>query len=309
MTDDQTALALLRAVFGTADDDFAARDDDTPRLLYADRLDELTGTVVCPQCEGKKDYWVGLGCAQCARCDGVGRVPDGLAARAEFIRVQCEIHWREAGGWKGGSLDPAARLDALRQREDELLSSDTGWALVDGFHTTTRPDSHLFGTGSANGRYGAGLWRRGFVERVECTAAHWLAHADSLYWHAGRRVPCEICGGLAKAERLLGMTPEPADPDCVLCRGEGTLPRPCPPTAQPVAEVRLTELVPPVDLDNDPRGQIPYDFGVAVRHLCDERGIPCPGLHGDRITWPEAFAAIWPGVAFDFPDADYPDVD
>jgi len=286
VTDDPTALALLRAVLGRADDDFAARDDDTPRLLYADRLDELAGTVPCGACGGGGVKAVGVvkkggpeewgpwkqyvmdppppTLVDCPACSGSGRVPDALAARAELVRVQCEIHWREAGGWKGGSPDPAARLDALRQRKLQLLS-----VVQDSVRTALA------------GAYDGVWWqawefRRGFVESLSCTAADWLAHANPVYWHEKQRVPCEACDGRGYIEidcRLKGgpeFGPERVyiEPPlssvrhgCQACGGDvirygtGTVPRPCPPTAQPVTEVRLTSL-PPELLDRKDWGRV-----------------------------------------------------
>lgn len=105
-------VALLRAV--------AARpDDDTPRLVYADWLDDNAGTIDCPKCggsgyqpptaadflfvrervgpDGHVTRYVEMGPVnfrpppKCDRCRGTGAVADGRAARAEFIRVQVEL--------------------------------------------------------------------------------------------------------------------------------------------------------------------------------------------------------------------------
>lgn len=66
--------AFLRAIFD-------APDDDTPRLVYADFLEE-----------------------------------NGQPDRAEFIRVQCELDRLRDGG-----EDTGKRVDQLRAREDELF--------------------------------------------------------------------------------------------------------------------------------------------------------------------------------------------
>ncbi len=60
-------------------------ESDAERLIYADYLDERSGTVACPIC---RDYGKTAGCR---RCHDSGRVPDGNAGRAEFIRVQCAL--------------------------------------------------------------------------------------------------------------------------------------------------------------------------------------------------------------------------
>lgn len=98
--------------------------DDTPRLVYADWLDEQAERVPCGDCSGsgRKPKAVRRVCAwcrgtgtartgpprtcrqckgagtkptggavasDCGTCSGVGRVSDGRAERAEFIRLQC----------------------------------------------------------------------------------------------------------------------------------------------------------------------------------------------------------------------------
>lgn len=54
--------------------------ENTPRLVYADWLDENAGMLVCPTCGGRTGF------NHCPRCDGSGRVPDGRATSAAFIR-------------------------------------------------------------------------------------------------------------------------------------------------------------------------------------------------------------------------------
>lgn len=92
--------AILRAVV-------AEPADDTPRLVYAEMCDDLAGVVACPRCggSGKHDlnpydlaarygtYRAGLmlDAARCAVCAGSGSVSNGLAERAEFVRVQVEL--------------------------------------------------------------------------------------------------------------------------------------------------------------------------------------------------------------------------
>jgi uncharacterized protein (TIGR02996 family) len=88
--------------------------DDTPRLVYADWLDETAEMVPCPQCsqyaDDPENPWkcVGYvpardpasdrhegGWTNCKKCNAVfgsaGTVSDGRRERAEFIRVQCEL--------------------------------------------------------------------------------------------------------------------------------------------------------------------------------------------------------------------------
>lgn len=76
--------------------------DDTVRLVAADELEAIGGTVECPVgCDnGKHRHKTVLGNGtvlqtttkvDCRTCAGSGRVPDANAARAEFIRVQIEL--------------------------------------------------------------------------------------------------------------------------------------------------------------------------------------------------------------------------
>lgn len=101
-TTDPTERALLKAILLNP-------DDDTPRLVYADWLEERdTVSVPCPQCIGTGSHALNpyelaqrygthragviLAAARCGICHGTGNVPDTANAdRAEFIRVQCEL--------------------------------------------------------------------------------------------------------------------------------------------------------------------------------------------------------------------------
>lgn len=79
----------------------AAPDDDLPRLVYADWLEENAGTVECWRCKGTASIVTRYDNDEgpivpgtrrkCDRCSGSGRVSDGRRERAEFIRVQCEL--------------------------------------------------------------------------------------------------------------------------------------------------------------------------------------------------------------------------
>lgn len=96
--------ALLRAVC-------VSPDDDAPRLVYADWLEERAGSVPC-DCEahgGMRSDPPGLetrlaaeeaegsptlsgAWVPCKGCGGSGRIPNYNAERAEFIRVQIEAN-------------------------------------------------------------------------------------------------------------------------------------------------------------------------------------------------------------------------
>ena len=88
--------------------------EDTPRLVYADWLDEQGEVRVrCPACEA-----VGYSTDYCSLCLKSGTVPDrSNAARAELIRVQCAL----------AMLDKPYRKIAQRARERELLAAARTW--------------------------------------------------------------------------------------------------------------------------------------------------------------------------------------
>jgi uncharacterized protein (TIGR02996 family) len=191
-------------------------DEDTPRLAMAD--------------------WYG---------------ENGDEARAEFVRVQCELHRRCFGGWTPTQQD-VDDMEPLRRRERELLA-DGDWRNADAwFHFSGLRLSNIWG-GPPGHRHPTLALRpadgadgdrecvhcsvcRGFVESVTCTAADWLAHADAIVWPP--TVACGHCAGR-----------EPGSPDawkmrhpCRLCLGTGRVPNPDPPppTAMPVRRVTLT---------------------------------------------------------------------
>ena len=103
---------------------------------------------------------------------------NGQEERAEFIRVQCELatlsdpcprchsaYLRTADVNKGRYTPD---LCAAHQRERELWPST-----VADWHRFGWPTDIPFPTFQP-------VLRRGFVERVTCTAADWLAHADAI---------------------------------------------------------------------------------------------------------------------------------
>jgi hypothetical protein len=207
MTDEDRFLAAI----------LAAPDDDTPRLVYADWLDDNAGVVV--RCDGSGTH----------RHEGrVGQVihgvqhdtdprrphhhhdekclvSDGRKERAEFIRVQCELARRaEVAGH---------RDTVLWARERELFEAQaTGWLNPAGltmirlnpYQEEIRPAPY-------------GIVRRGFVAEVRLPLAAFLG---------GR---CERCGGRGRI--YPHMIPRNLAEPCPNCRpgppgilGTGTLP-------------------------------------------------------------------------------------
>ena len=133
--------AFLRAVLD-------APGDDAPRLIYADWLTE--------------------------RGD----------PRGEFIRVQCVLARMECtfdGVWcertyREGDCPEGPRCDALRCRERELL-----YAVASGCDVAQCRDIWSMDAAVLLAEpLPPSCFRRGFVERIACTAAVWLARADAL---------------------------------------------------------------------------------------------------------------------------------
>lgn len=233
-------------------------DDDTPRLVYADWLDEHAGTVDC-FCKGRK--WKQPD--PCHRCNGRYGLSDGRRERAELIRVQCELT----------AIGPADTVRGkganLRRRERELwggpddrtrLLGTPDWMLL----TVIPSNMHELPVGWR----ALGLVYRGFVEEIRCAATDWLRHADALAWEpwvtdecptckgnrsvvcrdamsghdACPRCVCEWCDGTG-SERVADAAGDMDDATCRKCDGRkatGRVPRPCPPTAEPIRKVTLT---------------------------------------------------------------------
>src|SRR4051794_31473628 len=118
-------------------------DDDTPRLVYADWLDE-----------------------------------HGDPARAEFIRVQCELA-------KLPDHDP--RVRALEDREHELLGANEGewfpdatglheWEWSRGFVDDVTADHQQLTSG------GAGAWTMHPVTRIRAISGDLISLAYAQFW-------------------------------------------------------------------------------------------------------------------------------
>ncbi len=267
--------ALLAAIL-------AAPDDDAPRLIYADWLDEQNGEMPCSACDrgdtqGSNKLWM----SSCATCEHSGFVPNGFAERAEFIRCQVEMagllvgsgEWRmgvtyvfaDAGKDCHGNgyhvrKDNWERFTALRRRERELLD----W-LAGAFHDSEDVQQAWGVLGLWSATHVTWEWRRGFVDEFTCTAADWLAHADQLYWH----------------------------PD---------LARPCPETAQPIRKVRLTTC-PHYDHDWDAKA-----YRLDGRQWRSQKELCRPGERpkdwragGNDEAVPRLLAVEWPAINFELP--------
>lgn len=263
---------LLRAVL-------ANPDEDTPRLMYADAIQDEE-----PQ-------------------------------RAEFIRGQ--IRW-DAVACVGVSPPPpdepsdvAARfLASIARRQEHTFLCDRcrqmppghlarpRW-MPPGFYAETRRTLH---SGDMVPFIPETTFRRGFADEIRTTAAHWLAHADALVWRPEQTVECPTCKGegavavtgRARAYQLSSM--------CFDCR-DGRAARPCPPTAQPITRVTLTTW-PGVTCNVSLGAWRLYD-GVDHDNTRPHRRVPDmpPNSVGGREAVRRLLPLEWPGITFTLPPA------
>lgn len=165
----------------------AAPDDDAPRLVYADWLDENDGTEKCTKCNG--EGWVYTThrlaemdqdercstSARCEVCDGKGSCANKFADLAEFIRVQCELA-------NNNNCDITTdRIELLKHRQEQLLGFTHGgesmrhynwkdWCgnVVNCAYRSIRKEDVLK------------IFRRGFVEQISCSMSHWMMHGPDI---------------------------------------------------------------------------------------------------------------------------------
>lgn len=166
MSDEPALLAAIRA----------SPLERTPRLLYADWLDEhdrpRDGALQRVLAEPERDDHRLNYAAVCER--------DGDAARAEFVRAQVElaaVMANIASDLTRPVSPMLERMTYLRSREAELWDEGNwlGWKSKDWFDTINsylRPQQYT--------TIGIRHWLRGFVESLTCTAADWLAGADAI---------------------------------------------------------------------------------------------------------------------------------
>lgn len=195
-------------------------ENDTYRLVYADYLDEHDGVVPCGACQGtgwttrakagdtyatESPYLIpDFATVGCPRCDGrrdrrgTGSVSNGFAARAELIRVQCELarwkgkdhdhcpvcgkHWKWRVGvgyneWIDCENDhrwcSMTHID-LRKRESALFAANAERWVPPILHAIWPGTSHTQAgadfTSAPGGRVNGSIrFARGFLDRVNLT--------------------------------------------------------------------------------------------------------------------------------------------
>lgn len=195
--------------------------EDRWRLDYAAELERTAGTVVCEKCCETGTVIGGhLGDLRfkCKTCEGAGRVSDGRAEWAEFIRVQCELARMNICPAWCDPKDETCERRILERREREL------WPAV-------RPmfgyEVQSYWCGSFADRIEvlpAVVVQRGFPSVVRCTLAEWMGGE------------CGRCGPCSGTHRGIGTVDCPREPHhhcdekcrvtkrCTACHGTGHAP-------------------------------------------------------------------------------------
>lgn len=198
-----TEDAILRAIW----DEPA---EDTPRLALADFLEQYAGTVPCWPCHGTGTVGPAPGCpaGQCPACKGGGSVPDGSAARAEFIRVQCRLAVLESDPRQAQCSAP--EWDEFLARERALLELHWHpWSFPAATYCVNPHGPAVPYPGAVGVTFS-----RGFVSEVRLSLASFFGG------------PCGQCGGRGEYP-----TPTRGNPlfgsmtvVCTACFGAGRLP-------------------------------------------------------------------------------------
>ncbi len=209
--------------------------DDFPRLVYADALEENAGTVPCDRCHGgggrmlKAKDKIRHAPGECPTCGMSGRVPDVRAARAEFIRCQVELakvcgqchgtdsRWPKCPycGSEGNRIGKE-RMEALRRRELELFLRHC--------HEWMPPALEELRLVPALSGGGANF-RRGFISEVFLTCADFAGGACGRC-NGTKRIRVTDGEALERIRRRGGhpMFPPGRYAQCHACRGTGRTP-------------------------------------------------------------------------------------
>lgn len=287
-----TELALRRAVLGNP-------EEDTPRLMFADYLDETAGPDrKCEACGGSGSMiytrindvptgivWrldrelenLGGGFherweSRCQTCYGFGMNLDPRRAWAEFIRNQIAATynidpWRPCGGYycetdpNGFVRHRGCGYDRLRQREADLRP------VVAESMRLVRDDETQWAP-----MYEA-VFTHGFLTAVEMSAESWLVFADALVWGHDKCLAC------------VDQSPnwETNVVECRRCESTGVVDRPCPPTAHPIVKVILTT----------------RPVAGSLRVVRTQRDWILPPSLGIDVM--DSWRAEWPGIEFVLP--------
>lgn len=277
-------------------------DDDTPRLLYADMLEEI----------------------------------GGQEERAEFIRVQVELArgltCKSTVGYPPEYICERAKLFNCTRclsilREREFLGKPV--MIGGGFWTAPAKYADiikLFGP-IQQPEIGNVEWSRGFISSLTCSWSDWLAHHERLYWHPKQTADCDAitcrCKGTGRIPRPLMVKVRcecrKGLPDhiqshqwvipCNTCHGTGTVERSLLDTAQPITTVKLTTA--PTNIRNENQVWIgEHCFDRVKCWKCkdtpprpanplDDSELECPECHGQPLN--EWTCPAWPTIRFTMP--------
>jgi uncharacterized protein (TIGR02996 family) len=272
-------------------------DEDTPRLAYADWLDENAGPVRCSDPRHDDPSWPA---ARCGGCGGRHGESDGRRERAEFIRVQCRLAFAcvtctPVCSQEYGHAPPCelGLVGDLRRRERELFNTTLdgkAWLFPppDGFDFRHIPGDRNEGEGRPHLKNAT--YRRGFVAEIRLTAAAFLGEV------------CERCFAFGNRRVINNPNPRHGSSAIVICPdcdGTGRTPGLAGPlfAAHPITKVVLTNKSP----EETPSGWSWFDHGFAddsatitpdlFRHLSDTDGAQ-PGLLSARMTFATREAAL-----------------
>lgn len=278
-----TNLALLQTIIEHP-------DDDVPRLMFADAVE------------------------------------DEQPERCAFIRCQVELASLNGADISESPVNPEhraidSRKSELRRRERELWGSwpDTNdmrakireecpalaeWVILPESLVSWRENVDRLAAVS-----------RGFVSQIRCSWSDLLRVAPSLLWWRGSSDECRTCDGRGKDAYVIGAF-GPFPNGCPHCNG-GRIPRPMPPTAQPIQLVRLSSGIASNEatvtrfIDSFMVDGFTFDrvkCQTCNGHVIDDyRGrnlAPCPECHGtplNRWTCADRFGP----VVFEMPEAGY----
>lgn len=135
-------------------------EDDAPRLVYADWLDEHDDQMSCPTCNGDCQVKISVTYVpnnqytRCQTCNGSGCVPNLFAERAAFIRKQLELP----------DVDNCfCGVDGIYSDAHYKFDFRLAQITVDGSYIHKRF-----------------VYRRGFVYKIACTMNSWLDNGQEI---------------------------------------------------------------------------------------------------------------------------------
>ncbi len=278
-------------------------DEDTPRVAYADELDERAGRAT------ERAELIRVQCALAKHSDPHPLESYRAAVNAGMMKPDMQAIERVA--------EMEGEIRALRDRSEAIFRGNewVRWADLTAFARAMKfadhgvnfglyphPEAH-FPNQPIRVEF---AWRRGFISSLTLRSAIFLAFADDAQWHPKQTIPCN--GWLCTKKNM------PPVRDCTTCHGKGRIQRPRPTGAQPIEQVTFNEYDPAhftvyhdghgllsVGVTNRPESRIPItidEFNSAERDprvwkkLCETAwGRTFPGI---KFTLPDVQAALLP---------------